>query len=382
MVQFLERSFRRESMTPSHMNFAMQPSHRNPVILKFRYFVRRVMILIVALYFILEFLSFDNNSAFTNGDKRLRRGIATDYYDYEIMIEDESMIDDKIMSGDETNIVIVQDDEIDSNRPKMYTFFHRIDEDERSTGMSDQSDDTLIELWHKEWAKAGFDVEVLTMKHAKLHPRYKEFSDLLDYVPLNTPTKIYNLMCFYRHLAMAAVGGGYLSDYDVLPLPINYLDNQVDTHPGNLAFPFPRSDFVRDLTDDSDIIVYSATKWGGGIPCLMSGSPSKWEELAFAMVETGQDHKEVRLWTDMLAMMDLQDMGYYTVEDKVLKKDLFGKRWTGKECDKMNDMVAIHFSHYSLKDAGKNVDERPMVAKRWLNRWRRSCRNTSNESEK
>lgn len=92
-------------------------------------------------------------------------------------------------------------------RPIMHTFFHRVD---RMT-----TEDQTLQLWREEWDNAGFDTVVLTLDDAKKHPDFEDIEKIMK--PL-FGSEGYNALCFYRWLAMAASGGGWMSDHDTLPL--------------------------------------------------------------------------------------------------------------------------------------------------------------------
>ncbi|KAJ8020575.1 hypothetical protein HOLleu_40204 [Holothuria leucospilota] len=76
-----------------------------------------------------------------------------------------------------------------------------------------------INVWKRTWSEAGWTPRVLSEDEAKKHPEY----DILHEKFFALPTvnrKEYEMACFLRHVAMAAVGGGWMSDYDVIPLHI------------------------------------------------------------------------------------------------------------------------------------------------------------------
>jgi len=96
----------------------------------------------------------------------------------------------------------------------MHTFFHEV-----PTGASQDTNLKTLDLWREAWSEAGWEPKILTLQDAKRHPRFAHYEKkLYEQVRiLHNPVE-YNRMCFLRWLAMAAAGGGFMSDYDVLPL--------------------------------------------------------------------------------------------------------------------------------------------------------------------
>ena len=93
----------------------------------------------------------------------------------------------------------------EDGRCVVYTYF----EDQ---GMGDEP---ALEVWRDVWAKAGWDPVVLSQKDAERHPRYDEMvRRFSEYPTVNVPG--YELACYLRYLAMAVVGGGFMTDYDVI----------------------------------------------------------------------------------------------------------------------------------------------------------------------
>ncbi|KAJ8042201.1 hypothetical protein HOLleu_13204 [Holothuria leucospilota] len=76
-----------------------------------------------------------------------------------------------------------------------------------------------IRVWKNSWSRAGWTPRVLTEEDAKRHPEYEMFREKFLSLPTTNP-KAYEMSCFMRHVAMAAVGGGWMTDYDILPLHI------------------------------------------------------------------------------------------------------------------------------------------------------------------
>ena len=70
--------------------------------------------------------------------------------------------------SDESNSAM---EKIENMRPKIFTFFQRIETTKRDTGMTDADDDSLLDLWVKAWNEAGFDAKIMDLSDAKQHPR-------------------------------------------------------------------------------------------------------------------------------------------------------------------------------------------------------------------
>lgn len=74
----------------------------------------------------------------------------------------------------------------------------------------------LIQIWRKHWDAVGFEPFVLSEWHARRHPYYDTLMEAVEKLPSQNP-KRYEIACFIRWLALAQVGGGWMSDYDVFP---------------------------------------------------------------------------------------------------------------------------------------------------------------------
>lgn len=92
----------------------------------------------------------------------------------------------------------------------VYTYYMPV------TGLwSHESQVDLIDLWAKSWRRHGWDPVVLTENTARKHPRYAEFKAGYQKLPSEYGPE-YDLNCFLRYVAMSQIGGGLLTDYDVM----------------------------------------------------------------------------------------------------------------------------------------------------------------------
>lgn len=73
----------------------------------------------------------------------------------------------------------------------------------------------LIEIWARSWQKQGWNPVVLDETHARAHPRYDFFREHFWALP-TTYGHEYCGACFMRWLAVSAMGGGMLTDFDVI----------------------------------------------------------------------------------------------------------------------------------------------------------------------
>lgn len=92
----------------------------------------------------------------------------------------------------------------------VFTYFDTVDQID-ANGQREQ-----IELWKSAWSSSGFNPVVLGLREVKRNPLYAKFLAAVEALPTANP-KQYELNCFLRWLALDSMGGGLMSDYDVLP---------------------------------------------------------------------------------------------------------------------------------------------------------------------
>lgn len=98
-----------------------------------------------------------------------------------------------------------------TGKPKVFTYHHPA-----PTDLLRDEQIKLLGLWVQEWSKSNFDPVVLTEATARRHPKFDEWSKALLSKPTVNPPG-YEAPAWTRHIAMAAIGGGLLVDYDVVP---------------------------------------------------------------------------------------------------------------------------------------------------------------------
>ena len=105
-----------------------------------------------------------------------------------------------------------------SNPRIVYTFYHPI------TGFKGQQE--LVDHWKLKWQNIGWTPKVLSYKdidtNSDLYKRLHNF--LAQTFDTNEPLiiKPYQSACFMRWLAFYNIGGGCMTDYDVLPYNFEY----------------------------------------------------------------------------------------------------------------------------------------------------------------
>lgn len=109
----------------------------------------------------------------------------------------------------------------------------------------------LVFLWKERWEKLGWEAVILDRNDAQKHPDWARMATAFNDLP-TVNGKPYEFACYIRWLAMEVVGGGWMSDYDVIPYTFK-----------------PQEPTVR------------MTLWNGGAcPCMVSGSAAEFGRMA------------------------------------------------------------------------------------------------------
>lgn len=79
----------------------------------------------------------------------------------------------------------------------------------------------MVELWRRSWDVRGWSPVVLDLQAAQRHPAFDRFDRQVRSYPTVNPEN-YEAACFERWLALEVVGGGLMTDYDVLNARLTY----------------------------------------------------------------------------------------------------------------------------------------------------------------
>jgi len=238
-------------------------------------------------------------------------------------------------------------------RPVMHTFYEKV-----SVG-----EDDLLEVWKEEWSSLGFEARVLTLEDAKKHPYFLEMEALMT--PLFGGG--YDAMCFYRWLAMAASGGGWMSDYDTFPT--NFPTVEGLNLPNGGKF----------------------TSFEDHIPCLLSGSANEWTRVSRLLMDAVH-RVEIEPKSDMhtfeLIRGDENHGVDYRERTANLREGFVYQSPRTVDCDAMAVGRAIHIAHrytihafqkglFPFQDEVNNYDEafqrRAEAIKVFMDDWKKQC---------
>jgi len=215
-----------------------------------------------------------------------------------------------------------EQDTSSTTKPVMHTFFHP----------NSITEEAVLELWKDEWARAGFEPIVLSLDDAKRHPDFEELEKKM--LTLHGETG-YDSLCFYRWLAMAASGGGWMSDHDTFP--VNF--------PIGLGLqPINGGRFTSFISH---------------VPALLSGSEDEWKRVSKLVVDAISRIEEGKVVSDMMAFNVLKkedtagiifqlNVPGETVRDGFLYLDGVSQK---VDCDNAKETLAVHMSHSSVHAA-------------------------------
>jgi len=237
------------------------------------------------------------------------------------------------------------------HKPVMHTFFEDF-----------KGSDPMLDAWKYEWEKAGWRTKVLTLDDAKEHPYFETMEEA---VVKDFKTDEYNQLCFYRYLAMAVDGGGWMSDYDTFPTN------------------FPMEEAIVLPNDEK------FTSFQAHVPALISASADEWFRVASLMTEK-LPHSQIDFKSDMLILKELGDEGTHDLRFETPSHNVHAYlEYEHKgvvDCKSMAIGRAIHVSHFGEAKSKKmstypteamegvpDNEKRPKLARLFLDEWREQC---------
>lgn len=113
---------------------------------------------------------------------------------------------EKLIEGNDKETTV---EVIDRNPGTVFTYFEEIPQ-RKSSEEKEQ-----LEVWKRTWQAKGFKTVVLNESVARKHPKYAEVKQKIEQLP-TVNDKRYEAACYLRWLALGVVGGGLMTDYDVV----------------------------------------------------------------------------------------------------------------------------------------------------------------------
>ena len=207
-----------------------------------------------------------------------------------------------------------------------------------NNGRLQDEDAQILAVWKHAWSAAGWNPRVLNLDHAKLHPDYEAAeNDIKTKVPMH-PDDEYNQLCYLRHFAVAAVGGGWMSDYDTVPVGTELT---ADKHGVNL----PNGGRF--------------TSFDAPASALIVGSAEEWDRIAKRLVEEGINAKNDK--DSLFPYSNPKFAGWFLFSDMQSFKKILG---LGEviSLDGEHHIKGIHPSHIESLDKGTTVCD---LTKKW-----------------
>lgn len=182
---------------------------------------------------------------------------------------------------------------------------------------------------------------------------------------------------------MAVNGGGWMTDYDTIPLNMN-----ADV-------------YGKELPNEGQFTSYEVH-----VPSLIVGNSDEWMRVSRALLREGVNagtnedvgfakEGQPRLFSDMYALGALVEKGEVIVHaphsvfqahessrtmaveimgwDLDVMTDYLGNPMLQKHCEETRYIMALHFSHSSVTTFGYGPDNRPILIAAFLDRWSKLC---------
>ncbi|XP_071814838.1 uncharacterized protein [Apostichopus japonicus] len=223
----------------------------------------------------------------------------------------------------------------------MYTYFQRL---ENTKDVDVLLQNITLNTWRAAWKAAGWKTRILTEADALSHPEYELLRKKFETFP-SVNEGDYEISCFMRYIAMANIGGGWMTDFDVIPI----------------RFPACTEELYHG----------SFTIYQKHIPGMVSASPSEYMRIVRLMADIqwqGDDHFTFNgrpHVSDMHCILKFINQGLVNTVNVIVPADIFFTKenfchasnydpFTGQITPQLSTLAwAVHFSHHSglmLKD--------------------------------
>ena len=202
---------------------------------------------------------------------------------------------------------------------KIHTYYEPV------SALDPENELKLMLLWRERWEAVGFTPYVISEWHAQQHPFYPQWDKYVRSLPSVNPEG-YERACWMRWLALAQVGGGHMSDYDVIPY-------------GDIT-PFI-------CTSEVGLIIYQHEPGHGACPSLVHTNvdPVDWCKEVMATKAGFRDQDGKPHASDMYAFEDLFGRGIPWLKSKDVVKLYTEDGWQTSK--------AVHYSNSTMTPAGK-----------------------------
>jgi len=226
-------------------------------------------------------------------------------------------------------------------RPIMHTFYEP-DPKGYCCGMLESGHQRLLHAWEQAWQDRGWDTRVLTREDATKHEEFDLVQEKLRVLQIGA----YDQKCYWRWLAMASIddvddgstgGGGWMSDYDTLPLDFGAEEGRqlAMEHHGQF------------------------TSYKDHVPCLIHASRGEWNRVIHLIMDVLPKHVDANA-SDMVSLQKVR----YTFGDEsgivwrqlVVPTFAYKKMENGGivvDCERCKGMKAVHLSHHGTMAAWK-----------------------------
>ena len=211
-----------------------------------------------------------------------------------------------------------------------------------------------VDVWKSIWSAAGWKPVVLLEQHAALHPDYQDMKDRFSTYPTTNPLG-YETACYLRYLAVAVVGGGYMTDYDTININVP---------------PPPGCEFLPNdgkLTTHDDFV-----------PAMVSGTEQEFDRVIHDMFNANLDETMTTVGQQMVS--DMYFLQYFAIKGTIALAHNFysSPNWMADPpCDDNGDELPLmfHLNTDKVRNEFGGADK-PAVMNEWfaaLNDRRNRC---------